>query len=57
MYMCRWASPAICQQYGIADCAANAWSEGGGGKFSFKIDKSGKTVCLVMLSLDPSIHC
>lgn len=35
-----WASPAICQQYGIADCAANAWSEGGGGKFSFKIDKS-----------------
>ncbi|KAL3150541.1 hypothetical protein ABBQ32_000356 [Trebouxia sp. C0010 RCD-2024] len=35
-----WVCPAICQLYGIADCAASAWSEGGGGKFSFKINKS-----------------
>lgn len=41
MPMYRWVCPAICQQYGIADCAASAWNESGGGKFSFKIGKSG----------------
>ena len=41
---CRWVDPAICQQYGIADCASDAWNQNGGGKFSFKIDKSG-TAC------------
>lgn len=40
--VCRWVSAAICQQYGIADCAADAWNEAGAGKFSFKIDKSGE---------------
>lgn len=41
---CRWVDPAICRQYGIADCASDAWNQNGGGKFSFKIDKSG-TAC------------
>ena len=41
---CRWVDAAICQQYGIASCATDAWNQNGGGKFSFKIDKSG-TAC------------
>lgn len=47
--MYRWVCPAICQLYGIADCAASAWSEGGGGKFSFKINKSGDQNLLLLL--------
>ena len=46
--VCRWVHPAICQQYGIADCAANAWNEAGAGKFSFKIDKSGEILWLAI---------
>ncbi len=36
-----WVSPAVCERYGIADCAGAAWEGNGGGKFSFKIDKKG----------------
>lgn len=35
-----WVSAAICQQYGIADDAAAAWDQNGGGRFTCKIDKS-----------------
>lgn len=38
---CRWVNAAVCQQCGIANNASDAWSQNGGGKFSFKIDKSG----------------
>ena len=38
---CRWVNAAVCQQCGIANNASDAWSQHGGGKFSFKIDKSG----------------
>ncbi|KAL4438240.1 hypothetical protein ABPG77_010601 [Micractinium sp. CCAP 211/92] len=34
-----WVSPAVCERYGIPPDAGAAWEEGGGGKFSFKIDK------------------
>ena len=39
--MCRWVCPAVCEQYGIASSADDAWESNGGGKFSFKIDKNG----------------
>ncbi|KAL0053359.1 hypothetical protein WJX82_004719 [Trebouxia sp. C0006] len=35
-----WVNAAVCQQCGIANNASDAWSQNGGGKFSFKIDKS-----------------
>ena len=41
MCISRWVDAAICQKYGIADNAPDAWTQGGGGKFTFKIDKSG----------------
>ncbi|GAB4817289.1 hypothetical protein N2152v2_004335 [Parachlorella kessleri] len=34
-----WVSPAVCERYGIAGDPDEAWEAGGGGKFSFKIDK------------------
>lgn len=36
-----WVSPAVCERYGVAGSAGEAWEAGGGGKFSFKIDKKG----------------
>ena len=41
--MRRWVCPAVCEQYGIARSADDAWESNGGGKFSFKIDKSGNS--------------
>jgi hypothetical protein len=37
---CRWVDPEVCEQYGIAGTADEAWEQNGGGKFSFKIDRS-----------------
>jgi hypothetical protein len=36
-----WVAPAVCERYGIAEDPDAAWEAGGGGKFSFKIDKKG----------------
>lgn len=40
-----WVSPAVCERYGIAGDPDAAWEAGGGGQFSFKIDKSGGWAC------------
>ena len=40
-HMARWLNPAICERYGVADSADAAWESNGGGKFTFKIDRSG----------------
>lgn len=32
----------MCERYGIPPDAGAAWEAGGGGKFSFKIDKKGR---------------
>jgi hypothetical protein len=37
-----WASPAVCERYGVAGSADEAWEANGGGKFTFKIDKKGE---------------
>ena len=37
----RWVHPEVCKQCGIASSADAAWEQGGGGTFSFKIDKKG----------------
>ncbi|KAL4448427.1 hypothetical protein ABPG75_005646 [Micractinium tetrahymenae] len=34
-----WVSPDVCERYGIPPDPDAAWEAGGGGKFSFKIDK------------------
>ncbi|EFN56170.1 hypothetical protein CHLNCDRAFT_144881 [Chlorella variabilis] len=34
-----WVNPVVCERYGIAGGADTAWEAGGGGQFSFKIDK------------------
>jgi hypothetical protein len=36
-----WVAPAVCERYRIAGDPDAAWEAGGGGKFSFKIDKKG----------------
>lgn len=36
-----WVSPAVCKRYGVPPTPDAAWEAGGGGSFSFKIDKSG----------------
>lgn len=38
--MCRWVNPKICELYGIAGSAAEAWQAEGGGAFSRKPDMS-----------------
>ncbi|PSC70396.1 transcription factor [Micractinium conductrix] len=35
-----WVSPAVCERYDIPPDPAAAWEAGGGGNFSFKIDKT-----------------
>ncbi|KAK9808530.1 hypothetical protein WJX73_005273 [Symbiochloris irregularis] len=35
-----WVCPEICARYGVAGNAAEAWEQNGGGKFTFKIDRS-----------------
>ncbi|KAK9845913.1 hypothetical protein WJX81_005815 [Elliptochloris bilobata] len=35
-----WVDPEVCTQYGIAGTADEAWEQNGGGKFTFKIDRS-----------------
>lgn len=37
-----WVSPAVCERYGIPPDSGAAWEAGGGGAFSFKIDKKGE---------------
>eukprot|EP00198_Chlamydomonas_reinhardtii_P007334 XP_001696670.1 predicted protein [Chlamydomonas reinhardtii] len=35
-----WVAPDVCQKLGLATSAAEAWEQGGGGKFQRKISKS-----------------
>jgi len=35
-----WVDPDVCERYGIAGSADEAWERHGGGKFTFKIDRS-----------------
>ncbi|KAK9828638.1 hypothetical protein WJX72_001241 [[Myrmecia] bisecta] len=35
-----WVNPAICEKYALAANSEQAWEQNGGGKFTFKIDKS-----------------
>lgn len=35
---CSWVAPGVCQRYGIAPSAAEAWEAGGGGAYSRKPD-------------------
>lgn len=35
-----WVSKEVCERYGIAGSADEAWEQNGGGKFSFKVDRS-----------------
>lgn len=37
-----WVNPEICERYGIPGAPEEAWEAGGGGHFSFKIDKKGE---------------
>ena len=45
----------VCTQYGIAATADEAWEANGGGKFSFKIDRSGASAgMLACLHVGPA---
>ena len=39
-----WVSAAVCERFGIAGTVDAAWEAGGGGKFTFTIDRKGEGV-------------